>query len=95
MALEDDVPEEVRDIVSRFAAFADGYIALVPGERTTLGDMRYSLRPEGFEPLGGIELERADGITQARWVHPSHDRAGAVARLWRDVRTAHDYEDAP
>jgi inner membrane protein len=56
-------------VLWRFARFADGYVAPVPGEPRVVGDMRYSRDAGGFAPLWGIEID-ADGVTWAslpRW----------------------------
>jgi len=53
----------VRDY-RRFSWFADGYVARDPRRPQVLADMRYSLAPEGFEPLWGVELQP----DRTRWV---------------------------
>lgn len=53
-------PESVlaRDI-RRFQRFSDGYVARHPGRGNILGDVRYAMRPNGLEPLWGIEFDPA------------------------------------
>lgn len=56
-------PRATRDF-GRFAWFADGFVASDPRQAGVVADMRYSLAPEGFEPLWGVEL----GSQRTRWV---------------------------
>ena len=43
--------------MQRFNFFSDGYIAGHPRKPNVLADMRYSIQPNGLEPLWGIEFE--------------------------------------
>jgi inner membrane protein len=94
----DDLPPEVlasprvRRVAEGFAAFADGYVARVPGDPDVIGDMRYSLVTSGFDPLWGIRIEDGDPEPTVRWVNPSHDREESVRELWRDVTDTGGYQ---
>jgi inner membrane protein len=88
--LDDLAPEaraapRARRVFEAFRAFADGYVARVPGRPRTVGDMRYSLVTSGFSPLWAIRIEPGDPEPTIRWVHLGGDRDGAVRDLWRDV----------
>jgi inner membrane protein len=80
----------------RFRAFADGYVARVPGPPPTIyGDMRYSLSPEGFVPLWGIAVTD-DGVA---WVYPSAEimaeRRALLDDLAHDVFKGDGFEPPP
>lgn len=64
----------------RFIHFADGYVARVPHRPEVLGDMRYSIRSDGFEPLWGATFE------PPRWVNLQADYQPRGWRtLWRET----------
>ena len=46
--------------IKRFETFSDGYVSYYPGKDNILGDVRYSLTPNGTIPLWGIEMNIAD-----------------------------------
>jgi inner membrane protein len=77
--------ERVRRVFEGFRAFADGYVARVPGDPDVIGDMRYSLLASGFDPLWGIRIEAVLPEPAVRWVHPAEDREGALRDLWGDL----------
>lgn len=54
--------------IQRFVALSSGYVALHPGHPPVLGDVRYALRPNGSEPLWGIELDAGAPGRHARFV---------------------------
>lgn len=51
-----DDSQQWRD-VDRFARFAGGYLALDPGDRNRIVDLRYSLIPNSADGFWGIELD--------------------------------------
>ncbi len=55
-----------RDIL-RFNKFSDEYIALHPDKPNVLGDVRYSIEPDGVSPLWGIEMDIAQPEKHARF----------------------------
>lgn len=55
---------------ARLAWFSNGWIAASPTDPTLLGDARYSLRSDGYEPVWGIRF--AGGRTE--WVDRSRQR---------------------
>jgi inner membrane protein len=63
-----------------FARFTDGYIARVPDHPEALGDMRYTLTPEGFDSIWGLQIENTP---TPRW--PSFPRLRFVNKLLRDL----------
>jgi inner membrane protein len=63
-----------------YARFTDGYIARMPDHPQMLGDMRYTLTPEGFDPIWGLQLE---GAGAPKW--ESFPRMRFVNKLLRDL----------
>ena len=59
--------------IRRFARFSEGYVARHPSREDVIGDVRYSLRPNGVEPLWGIEID------------PSAPQRHAAFRTFRDL----------
>lgn len=52
----------------RFIALADGYAAMTPDHPGVVGDMRYSLDPGGFAPLGGLHVAKDGSGDSVTWV---------------------------
>lgn len=84
--------ERVEHVFVGFRDFADGYVAwasLAADGGGAVGDMRYSLRTEGFAPLWGIAIEPRRGLEPVRWVNlrspDGETRGEAIRRLWRDL----------
>jgi hypothetical protein len=65
--------------LSGFVEFADGFVARMPGPPETLGDMRYSLTPEGFDPIWGLDL----GNGKPEW--HMYRRKRMIGRMWREL----------
>jgi inner membrane protein len=97
----EDLPPEavaadrIRRVFEGFRDFADGYVARVPDDPGVIGDMRYSMRTWGFEPLWGIRIEMGNPQPTVRWVHLAAQREGALRDLWRDVIDPGDYRPLP
>jgi inner membrane protein len=77
---ESELPAEVRADARmlrdfrRFHWYSDGWVALAPNDPTVIGDARYSLSTETFEPVWGIRFHPgADPPTE--WVDRSRERA--------------------
>lgn len=67
----------------RFAWFSDGWVARAPSDPTVIGDARYSLRNDAYEPVWGIRFT-ADGRTE--WVDRTRGRDVSARRLWDEIR---------
>jgi inner membrane protein len=77
------VQEKLRREFGRLWWFADGYVARSTQDPAVLGDMRYSLRPEGFEALWGFRLQPEDPDRPAAWVRIAlRGRRDGLAELW-------------
>jgi hypothetical protein len=71
-------PERVRSVFRRFAVFADGWVARVPDEPQSIGDMRFALR--GFRPPWALRLATAPHDPPVRWAMRSFE-SGALGDL--------------
>lgn len=71
----------------RFAWFSDGWVARAPAEPAVIGDARYSLRDDRYEPVWGVRF-RASADPPTEWVNRTRDRDVSVARLWDQIRGA-------
>jgi inner membrane protein len=85
-----DLPVEIRtdprtrEDFRRFAWFSGGWVARAPADPELIGDARYSLRPDSFEPVWGVRL--SPGSPQpTQWVDRSRDRDLRVDELWPTV----------
>lgn len=69
----------------RFNWFSEGWVARKPSDVTVLGDMRYSLSTEAFDPIWGIRFTAADAPTEVEWVNHAPDRRISIADLWNEI----------
>jgi inner membrane protein len=65
--------------VRKFADFADGFVASVPDAPGAIGDMRYTISPDGFDPVWGVE-ESAPS-----WEWRMFPRRRLAERIWREL----------
>lgn len=98
MALqENDLPSRMqvdqralRDF-RRFSWFSDDWTARTPGSPEIIGDVRYSLRTDAFEPVWGIRLQSGEQQT-TKWVDRTYMRDIGIADLWSEISGTHpDY----
>ena len=85
--LDGDLPPAVRARFqrefNRLWWFADGYVARSPQDPRLLGDMRYSIRTEAFEPLWGFRFHAENGSRPVDWVRVAfRGRQYGFAELW-------------
>jgi inner membrane protein len=69
----------------RFEWFADGWIARDPAHLAVLGDMRYSLTTDAFDPIWGIRFTQPGTPVPVAWVNRSRDRKIDFGEMWREV----------
>jgi inner membrane protein len=69
----------------RFAWFSDGWVARSAVDETVLGDMRYSMSMEAFDPIWGIRFVRENGKVHLEWVSRTRDRRMDVKELWSEI----------
>jgi inner membrane protein len=79
---------EARRELGIFEKFADGYVARVPGRPDVVGDMRYSIVSDRFDPPWGVQVEPlpVKWVTFAEW---SGRNWGAI---WREMVGAGKWE---
>lgn len=75
-----------RQSFARFSWFSEGWIARSPGDATVLGDMRYSLTTEAFDPIWGIRYTPPGEAAEVAWVNRSRDRRVSPAELWEELQ---------
>jgi inner membrane protein len=68
----------------RFTWFSDGWLARAPADPTVIGDARYSLRNDRYDPVWGIRL-RPGADPPVEWVNRTRDRDPGVAALWVEI----------
>lgn len=68
----------------RFAWFSDGWVALDPTDRTVIGDARYSLSTEAYEPIWGIRFHPGND-PPTEWVNRTRERNVTLTELWDDL----------
>lgn len=69
----------------RFAWFSEEWVARSPADASVLGDMRYSLSAEAFDPIWGIRFTAPDAPTEVVWVNRSREREVRPRELWREI----------
>lgn len=96
LAAEEDLSPSERaaneqtNAFTRFAWFSEGWLARSPGDSSVLGDMRYSISTQAFDPVWGIRLlwnEKNQG--RVEWVNRSRERQPQAKELWSEIRGHH------
>ena len=70
----------------RFSWFSSGWVARAPIDPTVLGDMRYSLSAEAFDPIWGIRFTAPDHPVAVEWINRSSQRKVRLGALWDEIR---------
>lgn len=68
----------------RFAWFSDGWVARDPTDPTVIGDARYSLRADAYEPVWGIRFHPGKELP-TEWVNRTRERNVTLSDLWHDL----------
>jgi inner membrane protein len=77
----------VRDF-RRFSWFSDGWTARTPGSPDVIGDVRYSLRTDAFQPVWGVRFHHdADQATE--WIDRTDKRDITLALVWSEIVGTH------
>lgn len=84
LPIETRADPRTREDFHRFFWFAGGWVARAPDEQDLIGDARYSLRPDRFEPVWGVRLSPGSPAP-TRWVDRSRDRDLGADDLWAGV----------
>ncbi len=69
----------------RFAWFSDRWLARAPSDPTEIGDARYSLRNDRYEPVWGIRLRPGED-PPVEWVNRTRERDVSLGHLWAEIR---------
>ena len=69
----------------RFNWFSAGWVARAPNDPTVLGDMRYSLSAQAFDPIWGIRFTAPDHAVEVEWVNRSSQRKLGLRELWQEL----------
>jgi inner membrane protein len=81
----------VRDF-RRFSWFSDGWTARTPVDPAVIGDVRYSLRTDAFEPVWGVRFYPG-GQQTTEWVDRTGQRELSLAVIWSEINGSHpDYQ---
>lgn len=72
----------------RFAWFSDGWTARAPDDASLIGDVRYSLHTQGFDPVWGVSFQPG-AEPPTRWIDRSRDRSLGLESLWQEI-AGHD-----
>jgi len=78
-----------RNSFQRFAWFSENWVARSPADASVLGDMRYSLSAEAFDPIWGIRFTDTTASTEVAWVNRTRERRISVRELWSEI-AGHD-----
>lgn len=70
---------------ARFAWFSEGWVGRKPADATVLGDMRYSLSAEEFDPIWGIRFTANGSPAGVEWVNRSRNRRVSVGAMWDEI----------
>ncbi|SBT03231.1 Membrane-bound metal-dependent hydrolase [Candidatus Propionivibrio aalborgensis] len=101
LLLEKDLPlearadERVRRDFMRFSYFSAGWTARASADPSVIGDARYSLRTDGFEPIWGVRFHPGTA-RPTEWVDRTIKNRVPVSELWRELKgTAAGYGSLP
>lgn len=85
IAAEAAADERVRRDFGRFNYFSAGWVARAEADPSVIGDARYSLHPDRFDPVWGVRFHPGKPVP-TEWV----DRAGKnlmpLRDLWKEIR---------
>ena len=101
LLLEKDLPpqvladERVRRDYARFNYFSAGWVARATGDPSVIGDARYSLRTDAFEPIWGVRFHPGTA-RPTEWVDRTIKNRVPISELWRELKgTAVGYGPLP
>ncbi len=69
----------------RFRWFSGGWVARSPTDREVIGDARYSLRTESFDPTWGVRFD-PDRHPPTEWIDQTQSREMRLSELVREIR---------
>lgn len=76
-------PRVVRDF-RRFQWFSAGWVARAPDDPEVIGDARYSLRTDAFQPIWGVRFQPGATLP-TEWIDRTRDRELDLEALWQEI----------
>lgn len=87
--------QRVRRDFARFSYFSAGWTAHSASDPTVIGDARYSLRTDAFEPIWGVRFHPGTAVP-TEWVDFTTRNRVPISELWREISgTASGYRSMP
>lgn len=80
-----EAERNARRSFERFAWFSENWVARSPRDPRVIGDMRYSLSAEAFDPIWGIRFTGVHDRIEVEWVNRSRDRQIRIAEMWEEI----------
>lgn len=81
---EMQVHPRVQSDFARFRYFSAGWVAYAIGEQGVIGDARYSLSTERFEPIWGVRFH-PQAIQPTEWVDRTAQNRIPASALWAEI----------
>lgn len=75
----------VRNDFARFSYFSAGWVARATGDPSIIGDARYSLSTEHFEPIWGVRLH-PQAAQPTEWVDRTRQNRIPASALWAEIK---------
>ncbi len=75
----------IRHDFARFSYFSDGWVARASGDPSIIGDARYSLRTDRFEPIWGVRFHPGTA-TPTEWVDHTAKNRVPLRELWLEIK---------
>ena len=76
--------ERVRRDFSRFSYFSAGWVARATDDPSVIGDARYSLRTDSFEPIWGVRFHPGSAAP-TEWVDRTIKNRIPMRELWAEI----------
>ena len=76
--------DRIRRDLARFAWFSDGWLARAPSDLSIIGDARYSLSVDRYEPVWGVRFHPGRH-PPTEWVNLTRQRKVDAKTMWRDI----------
>lgn len=74
----------IRRDFARFSYFSAGWTALADDDASVVGDARYSLRRDGFEPIWGVRFHPGS-VAATEWVDYTARNRIPISELWSEI----------
>ena len=75
---------QVRRDFERFSYFSAGWVAHAADDPTVIGDARYSLRTDSFEPIWGVRFHPGSAMP-TEWVDRTIKNRIPISALWHEI----------